>query len=114
MLLIRSLIFNAFLYTGIVSVFLIAVPALFLPSKLTLLFGKFLGHYVVFVVKFILNTKVEFRKTEIVRHLKCTHSSSIIDYEMQFEKSYLDPIKTALDVLGWNHERIGNLESFFS
>ena len=37
-----------------------------------------------------------------------------IDYEMQFEKSYLDPIKTALDVLGWNHEKVGNLESFFS
>ena len=33
---------------------------------------------------------------------------------MQFEKSYLDPIKTALDVLGWNHEKVGNLESFFS
>ena len=39
---------------------------------------------------------------------------SYIDYEMQFEKSYLDPIKTALDVLGWNHERVGNLELFFS
>ena len=36
-----------------------------------------------------------------------------IDYEMQFEKSYLDPIKTALDVLGWRHERVGSLESFF-
>ena len=36
-----------------------------------------------------------------------------IDYEMQFEKSYLDPIKTALDVLGWKHERVGSLESFF-
>ena len=27
-----------------------------------------------------------------------------IDYELQFEKSYLDPIKTILDVLGWKHE----------
>ena len=59
MLLLRSLLFNFFLYTGIVSVFLIALPTLFLPPKLTLLFGKFLGHYVIFIVRFFLNTKVE-------------------------------------------------------
>jgi 1-acyl-sn-glycerol-3-phosphate acyltransferase len=59
MLLLRSLLFNFFLYTGIVSVFLIAIPALFLPPKVTLLFGKFLGHYVIFIVRFFLNTKVE-------------------------------------------------------
>ena len=61
MLLIRSLLFNLFLYTGIVVVFLIALPALFLPPKFTLLFGKFLGHYVVFVVRIFLNTKVEIK-----------------------------------------------------
>ena len=64
MLILRSLLFNFFLYLGIVIVFLIALPALFLPTKITLLFGKFLGHYVVFLVKFILNTKVEFRGLE--------------------------------------------------
>ena len=61
---LRSLLFNLFLYTGIIVVFLIALPALFLPAKITLIFGKFLGHYVVFVVKFFLNTKVEFRGIE--------------------------------------------------
>jgi 1-acyl-sn-glycerol-3-phosphate acyltransferase len=49
------------LYTGIVVVFLIALPALFLPPKFTLLFGKFLGHYVVFIVRIFLNTKVEIK-----------------------------------------------------
>jgi len=62
--LLRSLLFNLFLYTGIIVVFLIALPALFLPTKITLLFGKFLGHYVVFVVKIFLNTKVEFKGIE--------------------------------------------------
>ena len=61
MLLLRSLLFNFFLYSGIVVVFLLATPALFLPSKITLIFGKFLGHYVVFIVRFFLNTKVEFK-----------------------------------------------------
>jgi len=64
MLLLRSLLFNIFLYTGIVAVFLIALPTLFLPAKFTLLFGKFLGYYVVFIVRIILNTKVEFKGTE--------------------------------------------------
>ena len=61
MILLRSLLFNFFLYTGIVAVFLIALPTLFLPPIFTLLFGKFLGHYVIFIVKIFLNTKVEFK-----------------------------------------------------
>ena len=64
MSLLRSLLFNLFLYTGIIVVFLIALPALLLPTKITLLFGKFLGHYVIFVVKIFLNTKVEFKGIE--------------------------------------------------
>ena len=61
MLLLRSLLFNLFLYTGILSVFLIALPTLFLPPKFTLLFGKCLGHYVILIVKIFLNTKVEIK-----------------------------------------------------
>jgi len=61
MLLARSLIFNLFLYTGIILVFIIAIPTLFLPTKFTLMCGKLLGHYVIFIVKFILNTKVEIK-----------------------------------------------------
>ena len=61
MQLLRSLLFNFFLYAGITTVFLIALPALFLPPKITLLFGKFLGHYVVFIVRIFLNTEIEFR-----------------------------------------------------
>ena len=64
MLLVRSLLFNFFLYAGIIFVFVIAIPALFLPTKITLIFGKFLGHYVVFIVKVFLNTGVEFKGIE--------------------------------------------------
>ena len=64
MLLLRSLLFNLFFYTGIIVVFLIALQTLFLPSKVTLLFGKFLVHYVVLVVRIFLNTKVEFKVIE--------------------------------------------------
>ena len=64
MSLLRSLIFNIFLYTGITVVFFVALPTLFLPTKFTLLFGKFLGHYVVFLVRIFLKTKVEFKGIE--------------------------------------------------
>tara|TARA_B110000438_G_scaffold241319_1_gene240373 strand:- start:223 stop:930 length:708 start_codon:yes stop_codon:yes gene_type:complete len=64
MTLFRSLIFNFFLYTGIIFIFLLALPTLFLPPKFTLLFGKFLGHYVIFIVKFLLNVKIEIKGIE--------------------------------------------------
>jgi len=64
MSILRSLLFNFFIYAGIILVFLIALPSLFLPAKITLLFGKFLGHYVIFIVKIFLNTKVEFKGIE--------------------------------------------------
>ena len=61
MTLLRSLLFNIFLYSGIIIVFLLAIPSLLMPPKFSLLFGKFLGHYVIFIVKYILNTEVEIR-----------------------------------------------------
>ena len=64
MQLLKSILFNLFLYAGIIVVFLIALPALFLPTKITLFFGKFLGHYTVFIVRIFLNTKVEFKGLE--------------------------------------------------
>ena len=64
MSILRSLIFNFFIYAGITVVFLIALPALFLPTKITLIFGKFLGYYVIFIVRIFLNTKVEFKGLE--------------------------------------------------
>ena len=36
-----------------------------------------------------------------------------IDYDLQFEKSFLDPLKIILDVIGWNVEKTANLEMFF-
>ena len=40
--------------------------------------------------------------------------SKYIDYELQFTKSFLDPLKAILDVIGWNVEKTVNLELFFS
>ena len=36
-----------------------------------------------------------------------------IDYDLQFDKSFLQPIKNILDAIGWKSEKISTLESFF-
>jgi len=36
-----------------------------------------------------------------------------IDYNLQFEKSFLDPLKNILDIIGWHHEERNTLESLF-
>ena len=36
-----------------------------------------------------------------------------IDYELQFEKSFLDPLKSILNAIGWKNKRESNLESLF-
>ena len=36
-----------------------------------------------------------------------------IDYDRQFEKSFLEPLKNVLDAIGWYIEKRGSLESFF-
>ena len=36
-----------------------------------------------------------------------------IDYDLQFEKAFLEPLKAILDAIGWNVEKTVNLELFF-
>jgi len=36
-----------------------------------------------------------------------------VDYELQFNKSFLDPLKTILQCIGWKTEKTNTLESFF-
>ena len=37
-----------------------------------------------------------------------------VDRETQFQKAFLEPIKSILEVIGWQHEKVSNLEDFFS
>ena len=37
-----------------------------------------------------------------------------IDYDLQFEKSFVEPLKSILDAIGWNVEKTVNLDLFFS
>jgi len=37
-----------------------------------------------------------------------------VDYDLQFDKSFLEPLKIILDAIGWNVEKTVNLDLFFS
>ena len=37
-----------------------------------------------------------------------------VDYDLQFDKSFVEPLKANLDAIGWNVEKTVNLEQFFS
>jgi len=37
-----------------------------------------------------------------------------IDYDTQFDKAYLDPLKTIVNTIGWRTERVSSLENFFT
>ena len=37
-----------------------------------------------------------------------------IDYDLQFEKAFLEPMKVILDAIGWSVEKTVNLDSFFN
>ena len=37
-----------------------------------------------------------------------------VDFDLQFEKSFVDPLKAILDAIGWNVEKTVNLELFFT
>jgi hypothetical protein len=37
-----------------------------------------------------------------------------IDYDMQFDKAFLEPIKVILDCMGWKTEKTSSIEDFFS
>ena len=39
---------------------------------------------------------------------------SFIDYELQFQKSFVEPIKVILECIGWKSEKQNSLEDFFS
>ena len=118
MQLIRSLIFNIFLYIGLITIFILAIPTLVLPSKFTIFFGRLSAKYIVLILRIILNTKVIFHGTENLKKVDnyfvaSAHQSMFETFALQIP---LDgPIfilkKELLNIplFGWYLRKIGSI-----
>ena len=115
---IRSLIFNIFLYVGLITIFILAIPTLVLPSKFTIFFGRLSAKYIVLILRIILNTKVIFHGIENLKKVDnyfvaSAHQSMFETFALQIP---LDgPIfilkKELLNIplFGWYLRKIGSL-----
>ena len=118
MLFFRSLIFNVFLYVGLILIFILAIPTLILPSKFTIFFGRVSAKYLVLILKIILNTKVIFHGVENLKKVDnffvaSAHQSMFETFALQIP---LDgPIfilkKELLNIplFGWYLRKIGSI-----
>ena len=116
---IKSLIFNIFLYFGIIFIFLLAIPTLFMPSKFALYFGKFLANYIILILRLILNTKVIFHGRENLKKfdkyfVASAHQSMFETFVLQapidFPIFILKKELIKIPLFGWYLKKIGSIE----
>ena len=94
----KSLIFNIFLYFGLVAIFILAIPTLLLPDKFTLFFGRLSAKYIVFLLKIILSTKVTFHGLENLK--KVDHFFVASAHQSMFETFALQiPLDSPIFIL---------------
>ena len=116
---IRSLIFNIFLYLGIVLVLILAIPTLFLPARFALYCGKFLAYYIILILKIFLNTKVIFHGLENLKKVNkffvaSAHQSMFETFAFQAPLDYpifiLKKELLSIPLFGWYLQKIGSIE----
>ncbi len=116
---LKSLIFNFFLFFGIALVLIIAFPTLALPKKGTLSFGKFLAHYVIFLVENILRSKVIFNGLENLQKkekffIASAHQSMFETFALQAPIDYpifiLKKELLRIPLFGWYLRKIDSIE----
>ena len=116
---LKSFIFNIFLFTGLIVIFVLAIPTLFLPDKFVLFFGRLSARYIVFLLKKILNTKVVFHGLENLK--KVDHYFVASAHQSMFETFALQiPLDSPIFILkkellkiplfGWYLKKIGSID----
>ena len=115
---IKSLIFNIFIYSGLILIFILAIPTLVLPDKCTIFFGRLSAKYIVLILKLVMNTKVIFHGEENLKKVDrffvaSAHQSMFETFALQIP---LDgPIfilkKELLNIplFGWYLRKIGSI-----
>ena len=116
MIFFRSLFFNIFLYLGIALASVVASLFLFFKDKYVLFLGRFLSHYVIWILKIFLNTKIEFKGLEnLKKHEKffvaSAHQSMFETFALQIVINgpifILKKELTKIPFFGWGLKKIG-------
>ena len=115
---IRSLLFNIFFYSGIILIFLLAIPTLILPNNIILWLGKICGYWLIFCLKFFLGTKIRvFGKENIIKNENYFIASA---HQSIFETFFLQTIINSpifilkkellkIPVFGWHLKKINSI-----
>ena len=115
---IKSLIFNIFLYVGLITIFVLAIPTLVLPSKFTIFFGRVSARYIVFLLKIILNTNVIFHGVENLKKVDnffvaSAHQSMFETFALQIPLDgpifILKKELLSIPLFGWYLRKIGSI-----
>ena len=116
---LKSLVFNILLYTGLIFIFILAIPTLFLPSKFTLFFGRVSARYIVILMRLILNTKVKFHGVENLKKAEkffvaSAHQSMFETFVLQIPLDgpifILKKELLKIPLFGWYLRKIGAIE----
>ncbi len=115
---IRSLIFNIFLYIGLIAIFILAIPTLVLPSKYIIFFGRLSARYIVLILKLILNTKVIFHGIDNLKKVDnyfvaSAHQSMFETFALQIPLDgpifILKKELLSIPLFGWYLRKIGSI-----
>ena len=116
---LKSLVFNLLFYFTLVVVFVIALPTLILPNKYTLVFGKILAYMIIFLLRFILGSKVNFSGMENLKKNKkffvaSAHQSLLETFILQAPLNFpifvLKKELLRIPVFGWYLKKIGSID----
>ena len=115
---IKSLIFNIFLYLGLILIFILAIPTLILPDRFTIFFGKLSAQYIVLLLKIVMNTKVIFHGEENLKKVDryfvaSAHQSMFETFVLQIPLNgpifILKKELLSIPLFGWYLRKIGSI-----
>ena len=113
---IRSLIFNILLYVGLISIFILAIPTLFLPSRYTIYFGRLSAQYIELILRLVLGTKIIFHGIENLKKVNnyfvaSAHQSMLETFVLQIPLDgpifILKKELLKIPLFGWYLRKIG-------
>ena len=115
---IRNLLFSIFFFIGIIVISIVFLPALLLPTKITLLGGKLMGYWAGFCLRVFLSVNIIIKgKENIITDQKFFIAAS---HQSMFETFYLQTIFNSpvfilkkellrIPIFGWYLKKIGSI-----